>query len=426
MLTYEKRMAWFNRARFGMVVHWGLYSLLGRGEWTMFAERIPPDEYAKLAGQFKPAKFDADHWASLAKETGMKYMVLTTRHHDGFCLYDSKVSDFTSVKTAAKRDFVAEYVKSCRRAGLKVGLYYSLLDWRFPGYFNHKQYPNNFEAMVKQLHDQVRELMTNYGKIDYLFYDGEWIPGVPMSRVLEDGKVMASESTKFWRSKKLNRMVRSLQPEIIINNRSGLDEDVDKPEQAIAAAKPNRASESCMTMGDFCGWGYIKKNPNFKTTTQLIQYLVTAANGAGNYLLNVGPKPDGTIREEEVTRLKEIGKWMKVNAESIYGSERIPTHASPVGDWFGGIIGKTTAKGNNLYWHIFRWPGETASMPGIKNKVLSAAILTTGQKVKIEQAADGRLFLTGLPKEPPDQNDTVIKLKLDGKPKIINYDGIPL
>ncbi len=427
MLSYEQRMAWFNQARFGMFIHWGLYSVLGRGEWTMFAERIPPDEYAKLAARFNPAKFDADSWASLAKEAGMKYLVLTTRHHDGFCLYDSKVSDFTSVKTAARRDFVAEYVKSCRKAGLKVGFYHSLLDWRFPGYFNRKKYPDSFKAMVKQLHDQMRELMTNYGKIDYVFYDGEWIPGVPSTRSMEDGKLIKNpEAATLWRSKELNRMVRSLQPGIIINNRSGLDEDVDTPEQAVTASQPGRGCESCMTMGDFCGWGYIKNNPNFKSTTQLIQYLVTAASGAGNYLLNIGPKPDGTVREEEVTRLREMGKWMKVNAESIYGSERITTHDSPVGDWLGGIIGKNTAKGNNLYWHIFRWPGETASMPGLKNKVLSATILATGQKVKIEQTKDGRLFLTGLPKEPPDKNDTVIKLKLDGKPKIIDYSGIPL
>ena len=417
MLTYEKRMAWFNQARFGMFIHWGLYSVLGRGEWTMFAERIPPDEYAKLAARFNPAKFDADSWASLAKEAGMKYIVFTTRHHDGFCLYDSKVSDFTSVKTAAKRDFVAEYVKSCRKTGLKVGFYYSLLDWRFPGYFNRKKYPESFRATVKQCHDQVRELMTNYGKIDYLFYDGEWIPDVPMTRSMEDGKGESPEIAKLWRAKELNRTVRKLQPEIIINNRSGIPEDIDTPEQAVSASKTGRAWESCMTMGDT--WGWARHDSNLKTTTRLIQYLATAANGAGNYLLNIGPKPDGTVKEEEVARLKEIGKWMKVNGESIYGSERPPTG-------LGGIIGTTTAKENNLYWHIFRWPGETASMPGLKNKVLSATILSTGQKAKIEQTKDGRLFLTGLPKEPPDKNDTVIKLKLDGKPKIIDYSGIPL
>ena len=152
--SYEERLKWFNQARFGMFIHWGLYSLLGRGEWTMFAERIPAKEYAKLAGRFKPARFDADQWASLAKEAGMKYMVLTTRHHDGFCLYDSKVSDFTSVKTAAKRDFVAEHVKACRRAGLKVGLYYSLTwSWhcftiarKLSGYFFRLKYPGKRQS----------------------------------------------------------------------------------------------------------------------------------------------------------------------------------------------------------------------------------------------------------------------------------------
>ena len=179
-----------------------------------------------------------------------------------------------------------------------------------------------------------------------------------------------------------------------------------------------------MTMGDFCGWGYIKNNPNFKTTTQLIQNLVTAASGGGNYLLNIGPKPDGTVREEEVIRLEEIGKWMRANGESIYDSERLP--AGWEGRWGCGLSGTATVRGNNAYLHIFRWPGETVFMPGIKNKVLSATILATGQKAKIKQTKDGRLFLTGLPKEPPDQNDTVIKLKLDGKPKILDYNGIPL
>ncbi|MCX5642279.1 MAG: alpha-L-fucosidase [Candidatus Omnitrophica bacterium] len=418
MISYEKRIAWFNQARFGMFIHWGLYSLLGRGEWTMLVERIPPDEYAKLANQFNPAKFNADSWASLAKESGMKYMVLTARHHDGFCLYDSQVSDFTSVKTAAQKDFVAEYVKSCRKAGLKVGLYYSLMDWRFPGYFDRKKYPDSFKAMAKQLHGQVRELMTNYGKIDYLFYDGEWIPGVPRFR-----QTGSPEIAKLWRAKELNQMVRSLQPEIIINNRSGVDEDMDTPEQVVTASKTGRAWESCMTMGASCGWGYIKNNPTFKTTAQLIEYLVTSASSGGNYLLNIGPKPDGSVRKEEVTRLKEIGKWMKVNGESIYDSERPPAMTA---QWLGGIIGYINTKGDNLYWHILRWPGKIASMPGIKNKVLSATIMATGQKVKIEQAKDGRLFLTGLPQEPPDKNDTVIKLKLNGKLAVSDCDGIPL
>ncbi|MBU0713738.1 MAG: alpha-L-fucosidase [Verrucomicrobia bacterium] len=425
--SYEKRTAWFHQARFGMFIHWGLYSLLGRGECVMWAERIPVKEYAKLADRFTPARFDVDRWVSLAKAAGMKYVVFTAQHHDGFALYDSKASDFTSVKTAAKKDFVAAYVKSCRKYGLKVGLYYSLPDWRFPGYFNLGKYPQSFKAMIKQAHSQVRELMTNYGKIDYLWYDDFcdrlWIPdGEPISSTMEAGG--SPEIPKLWHSKQLNQMARSLQPQIMINNRSGLEEDLDTPEQAIAVSKPGRAWESCMTMGDFCGWGYIKNNPNFKTTTQLIQNLVTTASGAGNYLLNIGPKPDGTVRAEEVTRLKEIGKWMQVNGESIYGSERLPDRWGGV--WGCGMLGAATVRGNNAYLHIFRWPGETVAVAGIKNKVLAATILATGRKAKIEQTKDGRLFLKGLPKEPPDRNDTVIRLKLDGKPKPFNYSGMPL
>lgn len=419
MKNYNERIKWFNETRFGMFIHWGLYSILARGEWVMLLERIPKEEYRKLAQKFNPTKFSADKWAKLAKDAGMRYMVFTTRHHDGFCLFDSKVSDFTSVKTAAKRDFVAPYVKACRKAGLKVGFYYSLLDWRFPGYFDREKFPESFKAMVNQLHEQVKELMSNYGKIDYLFYDGEWIPGVETKRTLKDQEE-SSEIAHLWRAKELNTMVRQLQPDIIINNRSGLSEDVDTPEQYVLASKEGRCWESCMTIGDSRGWGYIKNNPNLKTTVQLIQYLVTAASGGGNYLLNVGPKPDGIIQQELVVRLKEIGKWMRVNGESIYGSEKIPP------GFGGGIVGITTAKENTAYFHIFRWPGETVTITSIKNNVLSAKILTTGKKIKFEKKDNGILILRGLPKNPPDKYDTVIQVELEGKPETFSYDGIPL
>ncbi|MCX8052188.1 MAG: alpha-L-fucosidase [Armatimonadetes bacterium] len=397
--TYEERIKWFHEARFGIFVHWGLYSILGRGEWVMHLERIPVDEYARLARRFNPKKFDADAWASLAKEAGAKYMVFTTRHHDGFCLFDSKVSDFTSVKSAAKRDFVAEYVQALRKAGLKIGFYYSLLDWRFPGYFDQKAHPESAKALVEQAHAQVKELMTNYGKIDILWYDGGWVPGI-----------QGEEVADFWRSRELNAMVRELQPHILINNRSGVPEDLDTPEQHVTASAPGRGWETCMTIGDQWGWGYIHNNPNFKTVCQLIQYLVTAAAGEGNYLLNVGPKPDGTIRKEEVERLKAIGRWLSVNGESIYGSERCPFGA--------GIVGLTTAKGNNAYIHVFRWPKQgEITIPGIKNKIESATVLATGQQARIETGSNCRTFLKGLPKRPPDPYDTVIKLVLDGKPE---------
>ena len=410
-ISYKKRIKWFSDARFGIFIHWGLYSILGRGEWVMYVERISKEEYAKLADKFNPTKFNAHKWVALAKNAGARYMVLTTRHHDGFCLFDSKVSNFTSVKTAAKRDFVREYVNAARKAGMRIGFYYSLLDWRFPGYHvGPKKDPISFNAMVEQAHEQVKELMTNYGKIDILWYDGGWIPGI-------------KDIAKYWRSKELNKMVRKLQPHIIINNRSGIAEDIDTPEQHVTASKPGRAWETCMTIGDSCGWGYIKHNPNLKSTTQLIQYLVTAASGGGNYLLNVGPKPDGTIQKEFVDRLTEIGRWLKVNGESIYGSDRIP----PGFLWGGaGMLGVLTAKGRTLYLHVFRWPGSIATIAGIKNKILSARILGVNKKIKVEQTIDGKVFIKGLPENPPDKHDTVIALELDGKPEPYSYDGIPL
>ena len=257
-------------------------------------------------------------------------------------------------------------------------------------------------------------VMSNYGKIDYVFYDGEWIPGVEGKRTLtEHGE--SSETAEAWRAKELNAMVRSLQPHIIINNRSGLDEDMDTPEQSVIASKEGRCWESCMTIGDSCGWGYIKHMLNLKSVPQLIQYLVTAATGAGNYLLNIGPKPDGSVQKEFTDRLKEIGKWMKKNGESIYGSERTTLYA--------GMIGQTTAKGNTVYYHIYRWPGKEAVVPGLKNNVLSARILATGKKVGFEKTQDGKLCLKGLPPAPPDKYDTVIAVEVDGKTRTIRLHG---
>jgi len=408
-MSYEQRMKWFNEARFGMFIHWGLYSILARGEWVMHQERIPAEEYAKLAEQFCARNFNADRWAELAREAGMKYMVLTTRHHDGFCLFDSQVSDFTSVKSAARRDFVAEYVEACRRADLRVCLYYSLLDWRFPGYFDRKKHPDSFAAMVAQAHAQVRELMTNYGKIDMLFWDGGWVPGSGF-----DGS-RPVDVADLWRSKELSAMVRRLQPHIIINDRSGLPEDYDTPEQEVKSSQAGRCWQSCMTIGDRWGWGYIRNNPNMKSVTQLIQYLVHCVAGGGNYLLNVGPRADGTIRPEESERLRLMGDWLRVNGEGIYGCGRCP--------FDGGIIGVTTARANTAYLHVFRWPGEEACIAGVKNEVKSARVLCTGQRAEVEKKESGRLFIRGLPFDPPDAHDTVIALELDGEPEAAGQPG---
>ncbi|HOZ47061.1 MAG TPA: alpha-L-fucosidase [Candidatus Hydrogenedentes bacterium] len=401
-LTYEDRLAWFHEARFGLFIHWGLYSLLERGEWAMFQERIPRDDYAKLADRFRPKHFNPHAWAEMARDAGMKYAVLTTRHHDGFCLFDSQVSEFTAPKTAAKRDLVAEYVEAFRKAGLKVGFYYSLLDWRFPGYFMPTKYKKSAADMVAQFHAQVRELMTNYGHIDVLWYDGGWIAH----------GAYAKDIAAFWKSAEVNAMARELQPHIVINNRSGIDEDLDTPEQHVTASQAGRGWESCMTIGDSCGWGYIRNNPNMKTVTQLLQHLVTAAAGEGNFLLNVGPRPDGTIRKGERKRLAAMGEWLKVNGEAIYGSQRCSLH--------GGMIGMWTRKGNTGYLHVLRWPGKEAVVPLVKTAVKSARLLATGDRLQVRQEHNGRLVIGGLPKSPPDPHIAVIKVKFDGPPESLD------
>lgn len=382
------RLAWFAEGRFGLFIHWGLYALPGRGEWVLLQERIPNEEYAALAWRFRPDAWQADRWVELAQRAGTKYMVLTTRHHDGFCLFDSRVSDYTAVKTGARRDLVGEFVAACRRAGMRVGFYYSLLDWRLPAWNRGPQQdPTGWAALVHQAHEQVRELCSNYGTVDLLWYDG-------MTFTAAD-----------WQSDKLNAMVRRLQPDIVINNRAGVPEDFDTPEQHTTPSSPGRLWESCMTIGEYSGWGYIRHNPNLRTVTQLLQHLVYSASEGGNYLLNVGPKADGTIERAFTSRLEAMGKWLAVNGDSVYGTTRCPFGAAS--------IGVTTCKGSTAYVHAFRWPGDTAVLVGVGNRVQAARVLATGQPARVEQHGD-RVILRGLPARPPDRHDSVISLELDG------------
>ncbi|MBE6376420.1 MAG: alpha-L-fucosidase [Lentisphaerae bacterium] len=408
-MTYEERMKWFNEARFGIYVHYGLYSLLGRGEWTMYSERIPAAEYAKLADQFNPAPGCVKEWVETAKAAGAKYMVLTTRHHEGFCLFDSKYSDFTSVKHGCKRDIVREYVDAAREAGLKVGLYYSLLDWRFPGYFEPEKYPESKEALLTQIFGQVRELMTNYGQIDVLEYDGGWD-----ARLQNKGV----DKANFWRAQELNAMVRELQPTIIINDRSGTEEDIETPEQVVRGGK-QKMTESCMCIGESCAWGYTRFNPNWKTSEQLLQHLVQAAQLGGNYLLNIGPCPDGSIRIEEYERVQAVGSWLKINGEAIYNSQSCEL----IGATQPGLVdlnlqGPWTRKGNIGYWCIFRWPGETATAVRIATPVKKVTMLATGKEYPFTwDKNNGKLTVTGLPKMPQDLLANVLKVEFEDVPR---------
>ena len=409
MKSYEERLKWFHEARFGIYVHFGLYSLLERGEWTMYSERIAPQEYAKMAKDFLPETGCAKEWVETAKAAGAKYMVLTTRHHEGFCLFDSQYSDFTSVKHGCKRDIVREYVEAARAAGMKVGLYYSLLDWRFPGYFEPEKFPENKEALLKQVHGQVRELMTNYGKIDILEYDGGW-----------DAKLKLDNAGKadFWKAAELNAMVRELQPTIIINDRSGKKEDIETPEQVVRAGK-ELMTESCMCIGDSCAWGYTRFNPNWKTSEQLLQHLIQAAQLEGNYLLNIGPDPQGHIRNEEIERVQQVGIWLQKNGEAVYNSERCALiGASQPGFVDLNLQGPWTRKGNIGYWCIFRWPGNTATAVMVGTPVKRVTMLATGEEFAFQwNEKTGRLKILGLPELPPDPLATVLKVEFESVPE---------
>ncbi|MBR7121533.1 MAG: alpha-L-fucosidase [Lentisphaeria bacterium] len=408
-MTYEERMKWFNEARFGIYIHFGLYSLTGRGEWTMYSERIPAPEYAKLADSFLPAPGCAAEWVETAKAAGAKYMVLTTRHHEGFCLFDSKYSDFTSAKLGCKRDIVREYVEAARNAGLKVGLYYSLLDWRFPGYFEPEKYPESKKALVQQVFDQVRELMTNYGQIDLLEYDGAWDAKYQFKR---------PQWAEFWNSAELNAMVRELQPQIIINDRSGTDEDIETPEQVVRAGR-QRMTESCMCIGDSCAWGYTRFNPNWKSAEQLLQHLIQAAQLGGNYLLNIGPAPDGSIRNEELERLQAVGRWLKDNEEAIRNSQSCDLiGASQPGIIDLNLQGPWTRKGHTGYWCIFRWPGKTATAVKVATPVKKVSLLATGREYPfVWDKNNGKLTVTGLPALPPDPLASVLKVEFEDIPR---------
>jgi alpha-L-fucosidase len=392
-MAYPEHMRWWLDARYGMFIHWGVYAIPARGEWVMHQEHIPHEEYAPLASQFNPKKHDPDAWVRLAKEAGMRYMVLTSRHHDGYSLFDSAVSEFTAVKTAANRDLLRAFVEACHRGGMPVGFYYSLLDWRYPAYFRGPQKDAaGWAELVTYMHAQVRELCTNYGKLDLLWYDGGW-----------------PYTAEDWRSQELNAMVRQLQPGIIINDRSQLPEDYDTPEQHIAASGPGRPWEACITLNG--SWGYNEADTDWKTPKQVLESLLRCASGGGNLLLNIGPKADGSVPVESERVLRQVGEWLKVNGGSVYGTERSP---------FGTSTGLTTVKGSTVFVHVLRWPGRQLTIPRVQNTVRSAHMLADGQPVSFSQRAD-RVTLDRLPGRAPDALDTVIVLELDGAPRALDY-----
>jgi alpha-L-fucosidase len=403
-ISEAQRLEWFHEARFGLFVHYGLYSLLQRGEWVMFNERIPPIEYARLADRFAPKPDAAQRWAQAAVRAGAKYIVFTARHHDGFCLFDTRSHAFSSPRTRCGRDIVAEFVSAARDEGLRVGIYYSLIDWREPGYFEPDRHPESRDRLVAVVHDQVRELMTNYGRIDLLWYDGDWV---------SHGLVEVDRAA-FWKARALNAMVRKLQPHILINNRCGIRADIDTPEQHVVASEPGRGWESCMTIGDSAGWGYVRHSPNMKSSSQLLQNLCTAASGEGNFLLNIGPKPDGSIRREETSRLRAMGDWLNVNGRSIYGSQRcdLPDQRLP-----GAPIGTWSRTGMTAYLHVYRWPGPELVVAPVDMQIERVTLLGSTNRLRCHIDRSGRCVITGLPKRPPHPSINTIAFSCKSIPR---------
>ncbi|MEJ2701307.1 MAG: alpha-L-fucosidase [Sedimentisphaerales bacterium] len=422
-LTRDGRMAWWRDARFGMFIHWGLYAIPagewkgkqipGIGEWIMQTAHVPVSEYEQLAKQFNPVKFDAHRWVQIAKNAGMKYIVITSKHHDGFCLWDSKVSDYDVMDaTPFKRDILGELSEACKKQGVRLCFYHSIMDWHnpdaqapfYPNYNDGSRTNPNFPRYVENyLKPQLKELITNYGPLGVLWFDGEWI--------------------KDWtepQGKDLYNYVRSLQPDIIINNRVGKGRkgmeglskgeeyagDFGTPEQQIPAkGLPGVDWESCMTMNDT--WGYKAGDHHWKSAEDLTRKLVDIASKGGNFLLNVGPTAEGLIPEPSVERLSAIGAWTKVNGESIYG-----TTASPLGEvpW-----GRCTAKPGKLYLHVFDWPTNgRLEVPGVEKKVTRAYLLADKKRTKLPVSLAGRSGVAvRLPAEAPDRVDSVVALETE-------------
>lgn len=384
-----RRMKWWHEAKFGMFIHFGLFSVLGKDVWNYESEGWTMADYEPLIQRFNPRPGSLREWAKLARKAGQKYMVLTTKNHDGFCLWNTKTTKFSSMYAPSKRDIIAEYVEAVRAEGLRVGYYFSIFDWHHPDGERCMDDEAARKRMVAFTNEQIRELLSNYGKIDVLWYDG----------------ARPNLGPSGWESARMNRMVFELQPDIVVNNRNALRGDFSTPEQKIVAEQEGRAWESCMTLNE--SWGYHAADDEWKTPKQVLRNLVLCARDNGNYLVSIGPRPDGSVQKEAIDLLSRIGDWMSRNGEAIYGAER----SKVVRYQYAGI----TRKKNTLYLHVHAWPGSEVRIGAIVTKAVSARFLATGRPIRFDQSAD-RIRLYGMPEKAPDSPLTVIAIEFESEP----------
>jgi len=383
--SLEDVQAW-RELKFGLFVHWGPVSLKGTEiGWSRGGERrgtggtgeIPVEVYDSLYKEFDPVLFNADEWMQVAKDAGMRYFVFTSKHHDGFSMFDSKLTDYKVTNSPFKRDVVKELADACHKVGLRLGYYYSPVDWHHPDYrtATHQRY-------IEYLHGQLREICSNYGRIDIVWFDG------------------LGGSAKDWDSENLFPMIRQLQPHVIINNRAGLPADHDTPEQTIGGFQKDRPWETCMTICQQWAW---KPNDRMKSLKECIQTLVRVVGGDGNLLFNVGPMPDGRIEPRQVERLQEMGQWLGKYGQSIYGTRGGPFKTT------AGLA--STYKDNVIYVHILEWPSDTITLPTLPKRLTDASLLTGGT-VSVQQTERG--IEIQVPAGSRQEIDTIVVLKLDG------------
>lgn len=420
----EERMKWWTEARFGMFIHWGLYAMAARHEWVKNRERIADEDYQKYFELFNPDLYNPKEWARMAKRAGMKYFVVTTKHHEGFCLWDSKYSDYKVTNTPYRKDLIKPMVKAFRDEGLRVGFYYSLIDWHHPEYpvdrihpmrdnkeFREKTKHRDVKKYAEYLHDQVREILTEFGQIDCLFLDFSF-PG-------KDGK-----GKEDWQSEKLLKMIRELQPRVILNDRLDLLDvpggwDFRTPEQYMPRewVKMNGRQVPWETCQTFSGsWGYHRDEATWKSVPQLVTMLIETVSKGGNLLLNVGPTARGTFDYRAKARLDGIGRWMRLHSRSIYGCTQAPEEFKKPEN---GLL-TYNPKTRRLYVHVLDWPMGRLHLDGFAGKIKYAQLLNDASEIgfspyrsRMEEGNPRETLTLRLPVQKPNTVVPVIELFLE-------------